>query len=118
MVSVCVYIYMTIDKQDCSNCEELESKLQAQQKEIELFQKQLSYWQNTTINILEKYPIDGKNNFTWRGALYAQNSTFSITEPRTCASDRDSYIDGKLSLEDLSQQMQEIINQTQGTYAV
>ena len=109
---------MTIDKQDCNSCEELESKLQAQWKEIELLQKQLNYWQNTTINILEKYPIDGKNNFTWRGALYSRNSIFSIIEPRTCASDRDSYIDGKLSLEDLSQQIQKIINQTQGIYAM
>ena len=49
-----------IDKQDCTGCEELESKLQSQQREIESLQKQLNYWQNTTINILEIYPIDGE----------------------------------------------------------
>ena len=55
-ISVC----MTIDKQECVSCEGLESKLQSQQKEIESLQKQLNYWQNTTIDILEKYPTHGK----------------------------------------------------------
>ena len=50
-------------KQDCVSCEEFESKLQSQQREIESLQKQLNYWQNTTIDILEKYPIDGKEMF-------------------------------------------------------
>ena len=59
-VTVCTYICdYYIDMQGCSSCEELESKLQFQQKEIESLQRQLNYWQNTTINIFENYPIDG-----------------------------------------------------------
>ena len=54
------HISLYIDKQGCISCEEFESKLQSQQREIESLQNQLNYWQNTTINILEKYPMDGE----------------------------------------------------------
>ena len=81
---------ISIDKQDCISCEEFELKLESQQKEIEALQKQLNYWQNTTINILSKYPIDGEG------------------ESRSCA------MEDEPSLNDLSQQMEELSNQSQG----
>ena len=80
----------SIAKQGCTSCEELESKLQAQHKEIESLQKQLNYWQNTTINILMKYPIDSEGEF------------------ESCTAKDE------LSLIDISQQIKEISNQTQG----
>ena len=74
------------------SCEEFESKLEAQHKEIESLQKQLNFWQNTTINILMKYPIDSEGEY----------------ESCTVAKD-------KLNSMDISQQIKEILsNQTQG----
>ena len=80
------------DKQEYISREEFESKFAAQQREIESLQKQLNYWQNTTINILMKYPIDGEG----------QSNSCKVE------------VEDELSLNDLSQQMEEIFNQTQG----
>jgi hypothetical protein len=79
------------DKQDYISREEFESKFQTQQREIDSLQKQLIYWQNTTINILMKYPINGEG------------------ESSRCTVE----LEDELSLKDLSQQMEEIFNQTQ-----
>ena len=86
------YVIWSVDKQDYISREEFESKFQSQQREIESLQKQLNYWQNTTINILTKYPINGEGEST------------------SCT----VKVDDELSLKDLSQQMEEIFNQTQG----
>ena len=83
------------DKQENISREEFESKFQSQQKEIESLQAQLNYWQNTTIKILMKYPINGEG------------------ESSSCTVEQDV----ELSLKNLSQQMEEIFNQTQGTKA-
>ena len=80
------------DKREYISREEFESKFAAQQREIESLQKQLNYWQNTTINILMNYPIDGEG----------QSSSCKVE------------VEDELSLKDLSQQMEEIFNQTQG----
>ena len=101
------FTLIVIDKQDCTSCDEFESKFQSQQREIESLQKQLNYWQNTTINILEKYPIDGDKYFTLH-LLDASYNLFLGGESRSCA------IENELSLMDLSQQMEEGFNQTQG----
>ena len=88
------YVIWSVDKQDYISREEFESKFQSQQREIESLQKQLNYWQNTTINILTKYPINGE------GESIANSCTVEVED--------------ELSLNDLSQQMEEIFNQTQG----
>lgn len=78
--------------QGCTSCEAFESKLEVQHKEIESLQKQLNFWQNTTTNILMKYPIDSEGEY----------------ESCTVAKD-------ELSSMDISQQIKEILaNQTQG----
>ena len=61
-------------------------------EEFESLQAQLNYWQNTTISILMKYPINGEG----------KSSSCTVE------------LENELSLKDLSQQMEEIINQTQG----
>ena len=91
-----IYMYMICDlhtdKREYISREEFESKFQSQQREIESLQAQLNYWQNTTIKILMKYPINGEG------------------ESSSCTVE----LEDELSLKDLSQQMEEIFNQTQG----
>ena len=79
------FLCTSVDKQDYISREEFESK-------IESLQAQLNYWQNTTISILMKYPINGEG------------------ESSSCTVE----LEDKLSLKDLSQQIEEVFNHTQG----
>ena len=93
-----VHDIWSADKQDYISREEFESKLRSQQREIESLQKQLNYWQNTTINILMKYPINDDSE--------GESSSCTIE------------VEDELSLQDLSQKMEEIFNQTQGKASI
>ena len=86
-------------------------------EEFDTLQKELNYWQNTTINLLKKYLIDNEGT----GTKISLRSTYNIAEhayihtedqSSHCSLSDDSFLKDKV--EELDQKVEGILNQTQG----
>ena len=78
-----------------------------------MLQKELNYWQNTTINILKKYLLENEGiNISLSLNSHHKLSMHPGTGPNHCAASDDSYI--KDGLEKLDHKIESIHNATQG----
>jgi hypothetical protein len=84
------------------------------QKDIASLQKELNYWQNTTISILKKYLLENEGILT-NLVEFSMQPLFNVeTGPSEnhCAASDDSYIKNKL--EKLDHNIDHVHNFTEG----